>query len=82
MTRPDLYAPRTKAVMAEGPMLRAQGLTWKQIGTRFGISPVRVGQILQRAERDVRDAARRRGEVVRIPGMPPRQTADESASEA
>jgi hypothetical protein len=58
------YTPKTLAIMAEGPKLRAQGMTYREIGARFGVTDQWVMQVMRRAERE---AARRRGEIVPVP---------------
>jgi hypothetical protein len=57
------YTAQTLAIMAEGPKLRAQGMTYREIGARFGVTEQWVMQIIRRADRVAREAARRRGEV-------------------
>jgi len=61
------YTPQTLAIMAEGPKLRAQGMTYREIGARFGVTEQWVKQVMRRAERSAREAARRRGEIVSVP---------------
>jgi DNA-binding CsgD family transcriptional regulator len=73
MSKRGGYRLRTLTVMAEWPKLRAEGMSLKQIGERFGISAAHVNQIVRKTERAERDARRRRGESVPIPGMPPGQ---------
>jgi hypothetical protein len=61
-----VFSPQTLAIMAKGPKLRAQGMTYGEIGTRFGVTAQWV-QVMRRAERVAREAARRRGEIVPVP---------------
>ena len=61
------YTPQTLAIMAEGPKLRAQGMTYREIGMRFGVTEQWVMQVMRRAERAAGEAARRRGEIVSVP---------------
>jgi len=61
------YTPQTLAIMAEGPKLRAQGMTYREIGVRFGVTEQWVMQVMHRAERAAGEAAQRRGEIVPVP---------------
>ena len=61
------YTPQTLAIMAEGPKLRAQGMTYREIGVRFGVTEQWVMQVMRRAERAAGEAAQRRGEIVPVP---------------
>jgi hypothetical protein len=46
MTKRGAYGQRTLALMAEAPLLRAQGMTLQAISAQFGVSFGRVAQVL------------------------------------